>query len=121
MSTPLDPPELVQAFNEFLQQEQPAYTPEYKLYYDETGKPTFMSMEDVPGTYIVVSKEVYNKPNFNIMRVVNGELKYINTESNEFELTKQDTGYTSVKGHAGILADDQTTMETQTYGYKSNN
>lgn len=118
-----DPPELVTAMQEFFaDNQQPAVTSkiEYRLYYDASGKVLFMTTNDEPGKYIVISKEVYNKPNYSSMRVVNGELKIVNFDDPDFALDKAATGYQTVKGHAGILADDQTTTETQTYGFKHN-
>ena len=51
---------------------------EYRLYYDENGFPLFFSMEDLPGNYIVVDKEMYLGGPRNI-RVVDGKLKIYQT------------------------------------------
>lgn len=121
----LDPPELVEAMEMFLK-EQANIAPvkkeiEYRLYYDpSTGKPLFMSPNDEPGSYVVITKEQYDKPQFASMRVVDNKLVYINREKHTMPLVKGAPGYQSVKGHAGILVDNQTTVETQTYGFKTN-
>lgn len=46
----------------------------YRCYYHNDGTPNFYTMEDLPGTWIEVSKEVYLQAPFNA-RVINGELK----------------------------------------------
>lgn len=52
--------------------EEPA-TIEYRLYHDEDGYPLFYSMEDVPGTYIVIDAETYwNGPKH--IRVIDGKI-----------------------------------------------
>ena len=52
--------------------------PEFRLYHDENGFPLFFSMEDLPGNYVVVDKEMYLGGPRNI-RVVNGKLKVYQT------------------------------------------
>jgi hypothetical protein len=51
---------------------------EFRLYYDENGFPLFFSMEDLPGNYVVVDREMYLGGPRNI-RVVNGKLKVYQT------------------------------------------
>ena len=51
---------------------------EFRLYHDENGFPLFFSMEDLPGNYVVVDKEMYLGGPRNI-RVVNGKLKVYQT------------------------------------------
>lgn len=52
--------------------------PTYRLYYGEHGEPLFYSMEDLPGKYITVDREIYvNSPTH--VQVVNEQLKIFKT------------------------------------------
>jgi hypothetical protein len=52
--------------------------PTYRLYYGTQGEPLFYSMEDLPGKYITVDKEIYvNSPTH--VQVVNEQLKIFKT------------------------------------------
>jgi len=78
-------------------------TPEYRIYYNESGDITHCSMiEHTEGTYIVVDRETYDN-NFRY-RVVKGELKKIDVDARyTVKLRKADTGYAVVAGHAGLI------------------
>jgi len=92
-------------------------TIEYRVYYDETGKVTCMTNENLPGNYIRISKEIYDRASYKSMRVINGKLTRVNHTTDDFALVRSSKGYTSVKGHASILT-NSTRLETQTYGFK---
>jgi len=46
----------------------------YRCYYREDGTPDFYTMEDLPGSWIEVSKEIYLRSPLNA-QVIDGELK----------------------------------------------
>ena len=46
---------------------------DYRLYYDENGFPLFYSMEDAPGMYIKVDKDIFFN-NSKHIRVINGKI-----------------------------------------------
>jgi len=92
-------------------------TVEYRLYYDETGRVTCMTNEHLPGNYIRINKEIYDRASYRSLRVINGKLTRITKDTDDFMLERRKNGYTSVKGHASILT-NSTNLETQTYGFK---
>jgi hypothetical protein len=50
--------------------------PTYRLYYNDNGTPKCYSMEDLPGKYILVDKEIYVLALWNV-QVVEGQLHII--------------------------------------------
>lgn len=72
--------------------EQEVTTAEYRLYYEpESGTPLFYSMDDEPGTYIVVDKKTYNQGNYHCT-VANGKIINLNTIGNCRKLVPSDSG-----------------------------
>lgn len=49
----------------------------WRLYYDESGNPLFYTQEDLPGNYIDVTPEQYQRASMQV-RVVNNKLVEIN-------------------------------------------
>lgn len=55
----------------------PAHTIEFRLYYDENGRPLFYSCENLEGNYVVIDKQTYAEMRYDIC-VVNGEIRKLN-------------------------------------------
>jgi hypothetical protein len=53
-------------------------TPEYRLYYDaEEEKPISLTTDNLPGSYIVITKEQYSTLILSRIRIKNGSIKVI--------------------------------------------
>ena len=81
--------------------------PEYRFYYDDTGRITNCSMFNHPesGKYLVVTKEEYD--NYTRYEVKNNKLSIIKTTNNILSaLVKSNSGFATVKGHAALLIED---------------
>lgn len=103
--------ELEQAIREF--RAPPPIEIEYRLYYDKNGKPVSMSSHNHPdGEYIVISKDVYDRANYNY-RVVNGKLESLDTTTTfRVQLHKSRSGMPVVAGHASIPIEQNETYTT---------
>ena len=113
-------PALIEAFGNLPAVE--SATPEYRLYYNDDGSPLSMSSGDFPesGKYIQISKEIYDRPNYTAMRVVDGKLTFIeNVLYHQRSLQKGGDRFRTVKGHANILVDETYQGETETYDFKN--
>jgi hypothetical protein len=85
----------------------PTQTLEYRLYYDVKGKPVSMSSHEHPdGSYIVITQEQYNNPNYNC-RVVNGKLQFDTDNSFHVQLKKSTHGVAVVKGYASLVVETE--------------
>lgn len=76
---------------------------EYRLYYDINGKPISMSSNNHPnGNYIVITKDIYNRSNYNY-RVINNKLVSLDEASTiRVQLKKSTSGMPVVAGHASL-------------------
>jgi len=78
-----------QVWNEFVWPElQPA---QYRLYYDADGCPVVYTMEDLPGTWIEVSQQIYITSPWNV-RVTDGKLQIIPQVKTCHKLRPSDRG-----------------------------
>lgn len=112
-------PALLIAFNDI--SELPEIPVEYRLYYDENGSVITMTHGEHPndGDYIVISQEIYDRPNYNLMRVIDSELVIIDDSHHKQCLGKSTKGYRVVKGHANLIVNETYQGETEYYGFKN--
>jgi len=107
--------------NEFWQEVESLIKPiprqdvEYRVYYDEDGEITLCTMTgDTPGKYLVVTREEYAR--YFQYRVVKGRLVKIDHDARyRVQLTKSTQGYKVVKGHAGLLIEDEEYSDIEYY------
>ena len=92
---------------------------EYRLYYNEEGNITSCSMQNhAEGNYIVVSREEYDTY-FNY-QIIKGRLKRIEHDSKYRVLLEKSTkGFPVVKGHAGLLIEDEGYTDIEYYARTS--
>jgi hypothetical protein len=103
---------------------QPEYKIEYRLYYDNAGKPTCMSSNNHPeGQYVIIDKATYDRAIYNNLKVVNGTLITIDTSSqHRVQLQKVESGpFRTAKNNAGILlTKDEQVEQTDYYDHRNN-
>lgn len=75
----------------------------YRLYHDQNGCPLFYSMEDLPGDYIDITVDQFNRSNSHV-RVVNGRL--IEKSSDTLKLVPStDSGQSCHPNDVSIVVD----------------
>lgn len=91
---------------------------EFKAYYDEDGKIITYTTEDLPGDYIVITRDQFNLARHDA-RVIKGKLVYVHLLAKVFKMTK-DTGGTHRVNRLdmSILADEDDTDVVE-YSYLS--
>jgi len=90
--------------------------PEYRFYYDETGRIVNCSMFNHPesGNYLIVTKEEYD--NYTRYEVKNNKLSVIKTPNRILSaLVKSSSGFKTVKGHAALLVEDSENYDPVEY------
>ena len=75
----------------------------YRLYYDDDGRPIVYSMEDQPGTYIDVDAETFARTPMNV-RVVDGRL--VEVKNSVRKLVPSDTGVSCHPNNVAIVVPD---------------
>ena len=88
---------------------------EYRVYYNEDGDITSCSMQDhAEGNYIVVSKDEYD--NYFKYRVIKGKMIKIDIDARYYvQLRKSTQGFKVVRGHAGLLIEDEDYTDIEYY------
>jgi hypothetical protein len=95
-------------------QTQPEFIPEYRLYYDEnTGVPLFYSMEQPEGKFIWIDRDTYARCRFDI-RVKKG--KIVSLKPGIGKLVPAEEGIETAKSDISIVeAGSNTHWKTKTY------
>lgn len=98
-----------------LYQQFPKQELQYRLYYDDRGRPITMASHDYPeGNYIVITQEQYERPNYNV-RVVNGAITVDTQDHFRVQLKQSTTGVAVVRGHASLVLENDTYEEIEYY------
>lgn len=100
-------PEIIEALRlvEEYDRRRPKLITEFRIYYDEEGRVTMYCETDHPAdsNYIVIDNpDVFFKTNTSKLRVINGELKIIDTRPTRTHLAKSTTGQPVVRGMAAL-------------------
>ena len=93
---------------------------EYRLHYNDGGEIYLCTMQNHPldTTYVVVTKAEYDR--YFDYRVVEDNLKKIDRDSGySVQLKSSDKGYKTVKGHAGLLVEDEDCPDVEYYEYRN--
>jgi len=75
----------------------------YRLYYNDDGKPLFYSMEDMPGKYIEITAEQYQKSNSHVV-VRNNRLIELSFSVTQ-KLAPADTGVPCSPNNVAVVVD----------------
>ena len=88
---------------------------EYRLYYNEEGDITSCSMQNhAEGNYIVVTQVEYE--HYFQYQVIKGQLTQREPEAGyRVQLTKSANGFPVVRGHAGLLIEDEDYKDIEYY------
>jgi hypothetical protein len=100
-------PEIVEALRlvEEYDRQRPKLTTEFRIYHDEEGRVTMYCETAHPDdtNYIVIDNpDVFFKTNTGRLRVIDGELKIIDTRPTRTHLAKSTTGQPVVRGMAAL-------------------
>jgi hypothetical protein len=120
-------PELLEALQlvEEYNRQRPVLITEPRIYYDKEGQVTmYCETAHPPDTnYIVIDNpDVFFKTNTSRLRVINGELKIIDTKITRTHLAKSNTGQPVVRGLAALaLAPNEQYQDIEYYDRKTIN
>jgi hypothetical protein len=102
-----------------LYQQFPKQQLEYRLYYDNKGRPITMASHDYPkGDYVVLTKEQYDRPNYNV-RVTNGTIVLDTADHFHIQLKRSNSGVAVVRGHASLVLENDHYEEIEHYDRNS--
>lgn len=81
-----------------------ANPPEFRVYYDPQGKILAYTMENLPGNYIICTREQFAEARFDA-QVKQGKLVYTHLRSHVFKLEKSLEGQLCHKYDVSIITD----------------
>lgn len=81
--------------------------PEFRLYYDDSGKVLFYTCEKPAGNYIVIDAITYASARYDL-RVVDGKISVANPNAIVYKLMPSESGTKCSAEDISIIADDQT-------------
>jgi len=99
-------------------QTQPAFELEYRLYYDsKTGEPLFYTTQDEPGTYLIIDKHFYEESRYDIY-VKDGKIERVKCEPLG-KLVPSDEGIATYPTDITIISktEQSTYWKTKTYEF----
>ena len=89
---------------EFFRNLPPVEQPSYRIYYDDNGRPTCYTVEDLPGNYIEVDVAIYTDCDRNI-RIVDGRIEKIKQPVMVAKLTPSDAGISCHPDNVAVVVD----------------
>jgi hypothetical protein len=89
---------------EFFRNVPPVKQPSYRIYYDDDGRPTSYTVDDLPGNYIEVDVATYTDCDRNI-RIVDGQIEKIKQPVMVAKLTPSDTGISCHPDNVAVVVD----------------
>ena len=99
---------------EQVDQTQPEFVPEYRLYYDpKSGEPVSYTMEEIDGTYIVIDHDTFLAMRYDIY-VSNGKIHPIKHERLG-KLVPSDSGTATHPNDITVVMDSDTYWTQRTY------
>ena len=78
--------------------------PSYRIYYDNNGRPTSYTVEDLPGNYIEVDAVVYSSPDKNI-RIIDGKIVKIKQPVMVAKLMQSELGISCHPDNVAVVVD----------------
>jgi len=96
--------------------------PEFRLYYDDTGKVVCYTCEKLPGNFIVVDAQTFAQARPDV-RVIDGKISTVNPNAIISKLMPNTVGQKCAKEDISIVVDDSysgdvTHWKLQTYEYR---
>lgn len=85
---------------------KPLEKPEFRLYYDDTGKVLFYTCEKPEGNYIIVDSVTYaaSRPD---IRVIDGKISTVTPSAVVSKLMPKDTGTLCLEEDISIIVDEK--------------